>query len=70
MLINSFKTRIKMENEVFIIIKQIGDLIEILETGYTNQEMARNKAKEIQNDIHKRGYIDFKVYSMPIQIVK
>ena len=54
--------------EVFIIIKQIGELKEILEEGYLDYETAKLKAKEIQDEIHLRGYTDFKVYSFPITI--
>jgi hypothetical protein len=54
--------------EVFIIIKQIGDLKEVLEEGYDNIDIARNKAKSIQDEIHSRGYTDFKVYYEPITI--
>ncbi len=54
--------------EVFIIIKQIGDLKEILDVGYNNYDTAKTEAKRIQDEIHDRGYTDFKVYSQPVTI--
>jgi hypothetical protein len=55
--------------DIFIIIKQIGDLKEILPDGYADYNTARDIAKKIQDEIHNRGYIDFKVYSQPINII-
>jgi hypothetical protein len=54
--------------EIFIIIKQIGDLKEILPVGYSDWETAKQSAKETREEIHGRGFTDFKVYSFPITI--
>lgn len=58
-----------MEN-VHILIKQIGNLKEILNEGYANYLDAEEAASKLQSEIHSRGYTDFRVYVQSLKIIQ
>lgn len=55
-------------NPIYILIKQIGDLKEILPEAYTDYNIAFDKANTLQLEIHAKGYTDFKVKIQTVYI--
>jgi hypothetical protein len=53
---------------IYILIKQISDLKEILPDAYYEYKIAKDTAKAKQEEIHTKGYTDFKVYVQCLEI--
>lgn len=53
---------------IYILIKQIGDLKEILPEAYVDYSKADEIAEFKQAELLERGYTDFKIYTKIVNI--
>ena len=56
-------------DEIYLIIRKIGDLEDIADKAYWYYEQAEHKASELQEKSHNDGYTDFKYSVKTIELV-